>query len=67
MGHNPNQPASARVGEVAIASSFETWFLAVQNWRGFQGRWLAPGEPPVEKHAQQGLPGGRVRRAVSFS
>ena len=26
--------------------------------------WLAPGEPPVEKCAQQVLPGGRVGRAV---
>ena len=29
--------------------------------------WLAPGEPPVEKHAQQGLPGGRVGRAVALA
>jgi len=28
--------------------------------------WLAPGEPPVEKHAQQMLSGGRVGRAVSL-
>ena len=39
MVDNPNRPC---IGKVTIASSLETWFLAVQNWRGFQGCYRQP-------------------------
>ena len=48
-----------------MINSGELWQIRIRYFH-IWNFWLAPGEPPVEKHAQQMLPGGRVGRAVSL-